>query len=228
MKGQRGNSVVPHTLCVMQRLRRMLAFQKMNKEVFTIGIVLLSTMWVLIVICKKKRKKRWSDWHDGVQFTGSVIEIIYGAIFQDSGFSLEHTQRIFDNHVVPFIEKYCKGPSASDLHPKGLLTRWMQAKGCAYWKLDAVGPKLCEGVGECVFLGGGGDFIWKLKNNVIVTCHDQDVARCKAFTTHVAVRNVCEEAIKRLRNENRIKDICDCPSFKEVVPEDKMFRRTRW
>lgn len=44
MKGQRGNSVVLHTLCVMQRLRRMLAFQKMNKEVFTIGIVLLSTM----------------------------------------------------------------------------------------------------------------------------------------------------------------------------------------
>lgn len=87
-----------------------------------------------------------------MQFTGSIIEVIYGAIFQDSGFSLEHTQRIFDNHIVPFIEKYCKGPSASDLHPKGLLTRWMQAKGCAYWKLDAVGPKLCEGVGECVFL----------------------------------------------------------------------------
>lgn len=146
---------------------------------------------------------------DGVavnHFTGSIIEVIYGAIFQDSGFSLEHTQRIFDNHIVPFIEKYCKGPSASDLHPKGLLTRWMQAKGCAYWKLDAVGPKLCEGV---------------------VTCHDQDVARCKAFTTHVAVRNVCEEAIKRLRDENRIKDICDCPSFKEIVPEDKTFGKWR-
>lgn len=87
-----------------------------------------------------------------VQFTGSVIEVIYGAIFQDSGFSLEHTQRIFDDHIVPFTEKYCKGPSATDLHPKGLLTRWMQAKGCAYWKLDAVGPKLCEGVGECYSL----------------------------------------------------------------------------
>lgn len=61
------------------------------------------------------------------------------------------------------------------------------------------------------------------ENNVKVTCHDQDVARCKAFTTHVAVRNVCEEAIKRLRDENRIKDICDCPSFKEVIPEDKTF-----
>lgn len=35
----------------------------------------------------------------------------------------------------------------------------MQAKGCAYWKLDAVGPKLCEGVGECVFLGGGGFYL---------------------------------------------------------------------
>ncbi|KJE04059.1 hypothetical protein I311_02190 [Cryptococcus gattii NT-10] len=139
-------------------------------------------------------------------FTGSVIEVIYGAIFQDSGFSLEHTQRIFDDHIVPFTEKYCKGPSATDLHPKGLLTRWMQAKGCAYWKLDAVGPKLCEGV---------------------VTCHDQDVARCKAFTTHMAVRNVCEEAIKRLRDENRIKDICDCPSFKEVIPEDKTFGKMR-
>lgn len=35
----------------------------------------------------------------------------------------------------------------------------MQAKGCAYWKLDAVGPKLCEGVGECVFLGGEGVYL---------------------------------------------------------------------
>lgn len=64
-------------------------------------------------------------------------------------------------------------------------------------------------------------------NKVKVTCHDQDVARCKAFTTHVVVRNVCEEAIKRLRDENRINDICDCPSFKEVIHEHKTFGKMR-
>lgn len=46
---------------------------------------------------------------------------IYGAIFQDSGFSLEHTQRIFDDRIVPFTEKHCKSPSATDSSSKGLV-----------------------------------------------------------------------------------------------------------
>lgn len=46
---------------------------------------------------------------------------IYGALFQDSGFSLEHTQRIFDDRIVPFTEKYCKSPSATDSSSKGLV-----------------------------------------------------------------------------------------------------------
>lgn len=51
----------------------------------------------------------------------ALSKVIYGAIFQDSGFSLEHTQRIFDDRIVPFTEKHCKSPSATDSSSKGIV-----------------------------------------------------------------------------------------------------------
>ncbi|WVO12962.1 hypothetical protein L204_100571 [Cryptococcus depauperatus] len=132
--------------------------------------------------------------------TGSIVEVLLGAIFEDCNFSIETTQNIFDRILLPFLEKYCKGPNDSDLHPKGVLTRWMQKKRCTVWKLDVEGPKM---------------------NEAFVTCHYKEIARLKSFSTLQAVRNVCNEAIKRLRDENEIENLCDCPSFKKTLPGDE-------
>lgn len=138
---------------------------------------------------------------------GSIIEIVFGAIFEDCNFSLEPTQKIFTERIAPFLAKYCRGPNGFDPHPKAMLTRWMQKKGCQFWNLTAEGPKLNQGV---------------------VTCHDKEIARECAFTQHVTIRHVCLAALKRLRDENYIEEICNCPSFKKVIPDDeKIFGKKR-
>ncbi|ODN84460.1 hypothetical protein L202_00407 [Cryptococcus amylolentus CBS 6039] len=133
--------------------------------------------------------------------TGSIMEILLGAILDDSDFDLEPTRKIFFEKILPFTEKYCKGPANTDMHPKGQITRWMQAKGCMMYSLDVEGPKLNIGTFKV---------------------HDKEIARESAFTTHLAVRNVCNAAIRKLKDEGGLEELCDCASFKKVVPDDKI------
>lgn len=76
------------------------------------------------------------------------MEILFGAIFDDCNFSLESTKKIFRERIAPFLAKYCRGSNGFDPHPKAMLTRWMQKKGCQFWNLSAEGPKLNQGVGK--------------------------------------------------------------------------------
>ncbi|KAK8865932.1 hypothetical protein IAR55_001081 [Kwoniella newhampshirensis] len=143
-------------------------------------------------------------WHNVpvIQTTSELVEALLGAITHDSSFDLKPARTIFNERISPFLEKRCKGPhGALDQHPKASLIRWMQARGCERWSVEKV--------------LGGKNGRGKDVEGAVVTVHDQQVSRGQGPTPLLAVREACEGAMRRLKDDRYLEAICTCPSLRD-------------
>ncbi|WVQ85568.1 hypothetical protein IAT38_007734 [Cryptococcus sp. DSM 104549] len=153
---------------------------------------------------------------------GDLVECFIGAVLHDSSFSLAPSRTIFDIHIAPFLEKYCRGPIGFDPHPKARLTRWMQRKGCAFWTLDVVDSKQMEEreLRRANGRGRGGVEEEGEEGEAVVAVHGHEIARERAPTTLIAIRKTCEMAYTRLNDEAQLEKLCNCPSLKKHIAEE--------
>ncbi|OCF34053.1 hypothetical protein I316_04400 [Kwoniella heveanensis BCC8398] len=158
------------------------------------------------------------EWWAGVPVaatTADPLEAFIGAITHDASLSLVPARKIFDAHILPFLEAYCLPPHSLCAHPKAELIRWLQQRGCNAWSVErfylgrqtqmpfSKGGKL-NGLGT-----GSGE-----KEGSKVLLHDQEISR-ETGVGSIAVKKSCRVALERLRDEGMLEKICVCSTLRE-------------
>lgn len=123
------------------------------------------------------------------KWLGDIVEALFGAIFEDSGFDLEVVKRVYSEHLQPFIEQYAIPPAAHSLHPKSVLLELFAVRKCHAWSIER-GPAPNAPSGHIV---------------AAVIVHDTPVGSAIASGTTLAVRNACQDALETL------KEVTTCP-----------------
>jgi len=126
----------------------------------------------------------------GHKWMGDIVEALFGAIFEDSGFDLRAVERVFTSHLYPFVERYAVPPHDHSLHPKSVLLELLATRKCHQWTIERTdapdGPK-----GHVA---------------AAVIVHGTVVGSAVEAKTALAVRNACEEALATLKEVK----VCPC------------------
>ncbi|KAK4687997.1 hypothetical protein P7C73_g2104, partial [Tremellales sp. Uapishka_1] len=138
----------------------------------------------------------WSDVPHH-KFLGDVVEAVFGAIFEDSNFSLSTITEVFQTTLLPFLDQYTVMPRSGTVHPKGLFCEWMDKRPCGDWEIV---KRSSNEKGE----------------GVTILCHKVVIGEASASTQQLAIRKVCSQVLGNL--DSGILDlepICDCKAKAE-------------
>jgi dsRNA-specific ribonuclease len=139
----------------------------------------------------EKGKASHEFWNQipGHKWMGDVVEALFGAIFEDSGFDVPTVRGVFEQHLFPFLDKYAVPPAEHSLHPKSMLLELLATRRCHQWSIERTpAPDGPEGhVAATVIVHG----------TVVGSAVEPKVA--------LAVRSACDEALTTL------KDVTVCP-----------------
>ncbi|OCF55448.1 hypothetical protein L486_06931 [Kwoniella mangroviensis CBS 10435] len=133
--------------------------------------------------------------------TSNPLEALFGAILHDSSFDIQPLRQIFQEKLLPFLEKYCTPSKSKDTNPKAELIRYLQSRGCITDRL----------IIEKKVLGTNDG-----KVEVIVNYHGVEVSRetVEEGLGFKAVKDRCAFALGFLRDQGGLEKICDCKTKK--------------
>jgi dsRNA-specific ribonuclease len=69
------------------------------------------------------------------QVSGDILESIIGAVLVDSGYNIESCRKIYNDSILPFMDKYCYGPHGESQHPKDMLHKFMAQRKCQHFEV---------------------------------------------------------------------------------------------
>ena len=65
-----------------------------------------------------------------------MVNATLGAILIDMSWDLLALKKLYEAHILPFLDKYCIGPNDHHWHPRGILLEYFAARGCKNWKMQ--------------------------------------------------------------------------------------------
>jgi dsRNA-specific ribonuclease len=125
------------------------------------------------------------------KWMGDIVEAVFGAIFEDSGFDLAVVGAVYAAHLHPFVSRYAVPPHAHSLHPKSVLLELLALRKCHEWSIERT--------------------MVEEKVAAAVVIHGIVVGSAVEAKTALAVRNACEDALTTL------KDVKTCPCAHKQV-----------
>ncbi|WVQ97460.1 hypothetical protein IAU59_004573 [Kwoniella sp. CBS 9459] len=144
--------------------------------------------------------------------TSDPLEAFIGAVTHDASLSLSPARKIFEAHILPFLETYCLPPHSLCAHPKAELIRWLQARGCNAWSVE----RFFLGQPPAGNITGNGE-----KEGSVVLLHDQEISR-EIGVGSAAVKKSCQVALSRLRDEGMLEKVCVCASLRDGGKKSKV------
>lgn len=147
------------------------------------------------------KNEYWFD-VDAPKVISDIMESIIGAVFVDSGFSLETAHGIFERLIQPVYDRHI-APNKVIVHPSVQLTRYAHRYGCQQLKfetnnLDPENAKLVEPA---------------LRASCKVTLHGESLGVATGVVVKAARKYACQVVIDRIRkNPDLFDPICNCPS----------------
>ncbi len=160
------------------------------------------------------------DLNEGVEYwfnvrqnkqLGDVVEAVFGAIFDDCGFSMDIIKNVFSNTLKPFTDKYCAPPRRQVTNPKALYLEMMSTRPCFQFEIERL-PVDARGK-----FGSVGELLretWHSRNQLTpaaVYMHNQEIAKCFEDSAVIATRKACDLALKKIKKgEVDLEKLCDC------------------
>jgi endoribonuclease Dicer len=131
-----------------------------------------------------------------------------GAILVDSGYDIDICRDIYNDNILPYMDKYCHGPHEESRNPKDMLHKIMAQRKCQHFSIRR--DNLNSETNDFDAAGKSYKYILDISNRPVII-HDTEVGKGRGPWQEMAVRRACTEVMGKIKGDmNWLEGICGC------------------